>query len=153
MIKEAIVAESGILFKDEPLKSMGFDFVQLAHELDQLGLDVQRFGLNPSLLQLLVQVDQQEASTASTVVSRSPDLTTTPAFRQVSSLYPSLSTALPRSHYYRLEIAVKHAEDIRDSVAALYDQLVASKPWWILETIPMLTTYQEQSGKWIRKRV
>ena len=151
MIKEAIVAESGILFKDEPLKSMGFDFVQLAHELDQLGLDVQRFGLNPSLLQL--QVAQQvasSASTPSTAVSRSPELTTR-ALVPVPLLYSSLSTALHRSH--RLAVAVKHAEDIRDAVAALYDQLVASKPWWILESIPMLTTYQEQSGKWTRKRV
>ena len=150
MIKEAIVAESGILFKDEPLKSMSFDFVQLAHELDQLGLDVQRFGLNPSLL--LLQVDQQAAPT---VVSRPPELMTTPAFLPALSLY---STTLHRP--YRLPVAVKHAEniryaaeDIRDAVAALYDQLVTFKLWWILETIPMLTTYQEQSGKWIRKRV
>jgi len=156
MIKEAIVAESGILFKDEPLKSMGFDFVQLAHELDRLGLDVQRFGLNPSLLQL--QVAQQAASTASTplsehtAVSRSPELTTR-ALIPVPSLYSSLSTALHRSQHFKLAVAVKHAEDIRDAVAGLYDQLVASKPWWILETIPMLTTFQEQSGKWTRKRV
>jgi hypothetical protein len=151
MIKEAIVAESGILFKDEPLKSMGFDFVQLAHELDQLGLDVQRFGLNPSLLQLpVVQQAASSASTPSTAVSRSPELTTR-ALIPVPSLYSSLSTVL--HHSQRLAVAVKHAEDIRDAVAALYDQLVASKPWWILETIPMLTTYQEQSGKWTRKRV
>ena len=148
MIKEAIVAESGILFKDEPLIFMGFDFVQLAHELDRLGLDVQRFGLNPSLL-------QQAASTASTpsdytAVTRSPELKTSPLI-PVPSLYSSLvSTALHRSH---LAVAVKHAMDIRDAVAEIYDQLVASKPWWILETIPMLTTYQEQSGKWTRKRV
>ena len=80
MIKEAIVAQTGILFRDEPLVSMGFDFVQLAHELNRLSLDVQRFGLNPSLLQL--QVAQQAASTPSTpaseytAVSRSPELTT-----------------------------------------------------------------------------
>ena len=154
MIKEAIVAESGILFRDEPLKSMGFDFVQLAHELDRLGLDVQRFGLNPSLLQL--QLTQQTASTASTpsestAVSRSPELTTR-ALIPVPSLHSSLvSTALHRSQH--LAVAVKHAEDIRDAVAGLYDQLVASKPWWILEAIPMLTTYQEQSGKWTRKRM
>ena len=154
MIKEAIVAESGILFKDEPLISMGFDFVQLAHELDRLGLDVQRFGLNPSLLQL--QAAQQAASTVSTpseytAASRSPELTT-PALIPVPSLYSSLvSTALHRSQH--LAVAVKHAMDIRDAVAGIYDQLVASKPWWILETIPMLTTFQEQSGKWTRKRV
>jgi hypothetical protein len=153
MIKEAIVAQTGILFRDEPLVSMGFDFVQLAHELDQLGLDVQRFGLNPSLLQL--QIPQQVASTASTpseynAVSRSPELTTR-ALIPVPSLYSSLvSTALHRSH---LAVAVKHAMDIRDAVADIFDQLVASKPWWILESIPMLTTYQEHSGKWTRKRV
>ena len=151
MIKETIVAETGILFKDEPLISMGFDFVQLAHELDRLGLDVQRFGLNPSLL----EVPQQAVSTASTpsdctAVSRSPELKTSPLI-PVPSLYSSLvSTALHRSH---LAVAVKHAMDIRDAVADIYDQLVASKPWWILETIPMLTTYQEQTGKWTRKRV
>lgn len=154
MIKEAIVAESGILFKDEPLISMGFDFVQLARELDRLGLDVQRFGLNPSLLQL--QVAQQTSSIASTpseytAASRSPELTTR-ALIPVPSLCSSLvSTALHRSQH--LAVAVKHAMDIRDAVAGIYDQLVDSKSWWILETIPMLTTYQEQSGKWVRKRV
>jgi hypothetical protein len=151
MIKEAIVAESGILFKDEPLISMGFDFVQLAHELDRLGLDVQRFGLNPSLLQS--QVAQKAVSTPSeyTAVSRSPEVTTH-ALIPVPSLYSSLiSTALHPSQH--LAVAVKHAMDVRDAVAGIYDQLVASKPWWILETIPMLNTFQEQSGKWTRKRV
>lgn len=150
MIKEAIVSESGILFKDEPLKSMGFDFVQLAHELNRLGLDVQRFGLNPSLLQLPESTVSTPASEY-TALTRSPELKTR-ALIPVPSLYSSLvSTALHRSQH--LAVAVKHAEDIRDAVAGLYDQLVASKPWWILETIPMLTTYQEQSGKWTRKRV
>ena len=150
MIKEAIVAESGILFKDEPLISMGFDFVQLAHELDRLGLDVQRFGLNPSLLEV---APESTASTPSeyTAVARSPELTTR-ALIPVPSLYSSLvSKALHRSQH--LAVAVKHAMDIRDAVAGLYDQLVASKPWWILEVIPMLTTFQEESGKWTRKRV
>jgi hypothetical protein len=159
MIKEAIVAETGILFQEEHLISMGFDFVQLpvAHELNQLGLDseVQRFGLNPSMQ---LQVAQQAASTPSTpsestAVSRSPEPTTREV-NPVPSLYSSLvSTALHRSQY--LAFAVKHAMDIRDAVADIYDQLVASnlKPWWILETIPMLTTYQEQSGKWTRKRL
>ena len=150
MIKEAIVSESGILFKDEPLKSMGFDFVQLAHELNRPGLDVQRFGLNPSLLQLPESTVSTPASEY-TALTRSPELKTR-ALIPVPSLYSSLvSTALHRSQH--LAVAVKHAEDIRDAVAGLYDQLVASKPWWILETIPMLTTYQEQSGKWTRKRV
>jgi hypothetical protein len=152
MIKEAIVAESGILFKDEPLISMGFDFVQLAHELNRLGLDVQRFGLNPSLLELEV-APESTASTPSecTAVCRSPELTTR-ALIPVPSLYSSLvSTALHRSQH--LAVAVKHAMDIRDAVEGIYDQLVAFKPWWILEAIPMLTTYQEESGKWTRKRV
>ena len=131
---------------------MGFDFVQLAHELDRLGLDVQRFGLNPSLLELEV-APESTASTPSeyTAVARSPELTTR-ALIPVPSLYSSLvSKALHRSQH--LAVAVKHAMDIRDAVAGLYDQLVASKPWWILEVIPMLTTHQEESGKWTRKRV
>ena len=151
MIKEAIIAETGIIFKDEPLVSMGFDFVQLAREINRLGLDVQRFGLNPSLLQL--QCSEQATSTVSTpstAVSRSPEL-------QTRALIPvSLHSSLLSTAFYRsqpLAVAVKHAVDIRDAVADIYDQLVASKHWWILEIIPMLTTYQEYTGKWTRKRV
>lgn len=143
MIKEAIVARTGIIFKDEPLISMGFDFVQLAYELDRLGLDVQSFGLNPSLL--------QGESTPSTLVSHSP-APATPALIPVPSFYSSLfATALDHSQHF--VVAVKHAMDIRDAVADIYDQLVSSKNWWALEFIPMLTIYQEHTGKWTRKRV
>jgi hypothetical protein len=150
MIKEAIIAETGISFKEEPLISMGFDFVELAHELHRLGLDVQRFGLNPSLLELPVaQQAVYTPPTPSTAVSRSPDL---PTRALIPVPYSSLlSTAFHRSHNFA--VAVKHAMDIRDAVADIYDQLIASKNWWILEVIPLLTTYQEQTGKWTRIRV
>lgn len=150
MIKEAIIAETGILFKEEPLISMGFDFVELAHELHRLDLDVQRFGLNPSLLEL--PVAQQAVftpptpPTPSTALSRSPNRVLIPV-----PYSPLLSSVFHRSK--NLAVAVKHAMDIRDAVADIYDQLIASKNWWILEIIPMLTTYQEQTGRWTRIRV
>ena len=51
MIKEAIIAGTGILFKNDCLKSLNFDFMELASELDRVGLDFQRTGLDPALLE------------------------------------------------------------------------------------------------------
>ncbi|KAF8797700.1 hypothetical protein BYT27DRAFT_6927925 [Phlegmacium glaucopus] len=147
MVKEAIAAGTGILFKEEPLKSMGFDLVELAHEMHRLNLDVQRYGLNPSLLES--PVSPKTALTPSTEVSLSP----APTSRALPSSYPSLFTAaFDHSRLGRLAVAMKHAMDVRDAFADIYDQLIAAKNWWILEVIPMLTTYQESNGNWIRMR-
>ena len=151
MIKEAIVSGTGILFKEDTLKSMGFDFKGLAHELDRLGLDVQRFGLDPSLLKS--PVSQQEVSTPSTAVTPSPD--STRSLMPLSVFYSHLvaTAAAVFDHSKPLEVTVQHAMDFRDAVAAIYDQLVVAKGWWILEYIPMLTTYQNWDGDWIRMRM
>lgn len=51
MVKEAIVAGTGILFKKDCLKSLNFNFLELASELNRVGLDVRRTGLDPALLE------------------------------------------------------------------------------------------------------
>ena len=150
MVKEAIAAGTGILFKEEPLKSMGFDLVELAHEMHRLNLDVQRYGLNPSLLDS--PVSPKTALTPSTVVSLSP-VPTTRSLNSVPSSYSSLfATAFDHSRLGRLALAMRHAMDIRDAFADIYDPLVYAKNWWVLEVIPMLTTYQEENGNWIKMR-
>lgn len=39
-----------------------------------------------------------------------------------------------------------------DIVAQMYDQLDRSMWWWILELLPLLTTYQHADGDWFQKR-
>jgi hypothetical protein len=42
---------------------------------------------------------------------------------------------------------------IRDIVDSIFDQLLLVWFWWILEIIPMLSTYQDPQGNWIRLRM
>ena len=52
------------------------------------------------------------------------------------------------------QIAVlDHIKDELDSTEAVYNQLHAKIAWWVLELIPMLTTYQDEKGDWIRQRM
>ena len=40
-----------------------------------------------------------------------------------------------------------------DLLADLYDQLKEARPWWVLEWVPTLGTFQRFDGMWIRKKM
>lgn len=48
--------------------------------------------------------------------------------------------------------ALRSKEDRVDAVAPLYDQLKIVPYWWILELIPLLGTFQQEDGSWLRQR-
>jgi hypothetical protein len=43
--------------------------------------------------------------------------------------------------------------NVVDACADIYNQLSLNIGWWVLEAIPMLTTYQKGDGSWLRSRM
>ena len=156
MIKEAIIAGTGILFKKDSLKSLNFDFMELASELDRVGLDVQRTGLDPALLESPVVQPMPSPPSPST-----PEGLLSPIFSPTSQKsFPFMPFAIQNTMaplldqgQRRLIDAVQHVMDIGDAISKVYDQLSEAKHWWILEYIPTLTVHQEPTGDWTRKRM
>ena len=150
MIKEAIIAGTGILFKKDALKSLSFDFVELASELDRVGLDIQRTGLDPALPEPPVIQSMPSPSTPAGLLS--------PIFSPTSQMlthfpFPFVPFVIPRFVPDQTPNTVQHVLSIGDVISKVYDHLLEAKYWWILEIIPTLTTYQEPSGNWTRKRM
>lgn len=154
MIREAIIARTGILFKTDVLKSLDFDFMELASELDRVGLDVHRTGLDPAFLQAPVIPPMPTPSTPagllSPIFSPTSQMSTYFSFPFVPFVIPKI--VLDRSPS-RVADAVQRATNIGDEISKVYDRLFEVKYWWILEIIPTLTTYQESTGDWTRKRM
>lgn len=155
MIKEAIIAGTGILFKKDCLKSLYFDFMELASELDRVGLDVQRTGLDPALLESPVIQPIPSPASPST-----PEGLLSPIFSPTSqNSFPFMPFAVPKITPFldqgrsRLNNTVQYDMGIGDAISKVYDQLSEAKHWWILEYIPTLTMYQEPIGDWTRKRM
>lgn len=153
MIKEAIIAGTGILFKKYCLKSLNFDFVELASELDRVGLDVKRTGLDPALLESPVVQPMPSPSTPEGLLSPIFSPTSQISFPFVPFAVPNTMVALLDQGQRRLIDAVQHVMGVGDAISKVYDQLFEAKHWWILENIPTLTMYQEPTGDWTRKRM
>ena len=153
MIKEAIIAGTGILFKKDCLKSLNFDFMELASEPDRVGLDVQITGLDPDLLVHPVVQSMPSPSTPEGLLSPIFSPTSQTSFPFVPFFIPNTMTPLLEQSQCRLIDAVQHVMGIGDAISKVYDQLLEAKHWWILENIPTLTMYQEPTGDWTRKRM
>jgi Uncharacterized alpha/beta hydrolase domain (DUF2235) len=153
MIKEAIIAGTGILFKKDALQSLNFDFIELASELDRVGLEVQITGLDPALLHPPAIPSSPTASPSTPAGLLSPIFSPT---SQIFS-FPFVPFVIPKvvldQSPSRVVNAVQRVMDIGDVISNVYDQLLKAKSWWILEIIPTLTTYQEPTGDWTRKRM
>ena len=152
MIKEAIIAGTGILFKKDCLKSLNFDFDELASELHRVGLDVQRTGLDPALLEPSVVQPMPSPSTPEGLLSPIFSPTSQTSFPFMPFVIPKIMTPLLDQSQRRVIDAVQDM-GIGDVISKVYDQLFEAKHWWILEYIPTLTMYQEPTGNWRQKRM
>jgi hypothetical protein len=152
MIKEAIIAGTGILFKKDCLKSLNFDFMELASELDRVGLDIQGTGLDPALLESPVVQPMPSPSTPEGLLSPIFSPTSQKSFPFMPFAIPKIAP-LPDQGQSRLNNTVQYDMSIGDAISKVYDQLSEAKHWWILEYIPTLTMYQEPTGDWTRKRM
>jgi len=134
MVKECALI-TDILFDVDHLKKFGIDLRKLTDEVVKTRGEAKakELGFDPSI--------QRNA----TIPENVPEV---PAAVQTSSSYHQshLRQALGRV----IHIPEKYH---RDLLAAVFDQLEKAKPWWVLEFIPLLGTYQLPNGAWIRKRM
>jgi hypothetical protein len=145
MIKECYMAKTGIRFNHDYLEELGFDLLELAHYLEDHGLDVLELGFDIEALKALAEVAEKNRSQDETHTSSVPIpngvVTQPPALNSVMANFPRISNVLLR------------ARARADALAQKFDQLVLVWQWWGLEILPMLATYQNEKGVWIRRRM
>ena len=59
---------------------------------------------------------------------------------------PTVVNDSPQTHFHGLR---HYIHDVFDQI---FDQLVLAWFWWILEILPLRSTYQDPQGNWIRLR-
>ena len=134
--------------------SINFDFVELASELNRAGLDVKQTGIDPTLLQPPAVQPMGSPSTPEGLHSPVFSPTSTHfSFPFVPFVISNPMTAVLDQGQHCVADVVQHVMGVRDAISKIYDQLSETKSWWILECIPMLTTHQEPTGDWTRKRM
>lgn len=166
MIKECLLAGTGLLFDQDVLKSFGFDFKAFGESLSNdilrpLGLTLQQFGFDEMLGQASPASPMINGTVNSPISSPTLAGLSLPSFplSAMSVGYNSLSllsntvSEIKKWVGQDVYLAVKHEQDIADCAAKVWDQLVLQQLWWALEVLPMLTTYQNPDGTWVRKRM
>ena len=133
MIKECALV-TDILFDMDHLKKFGIDLRKLTDEVIETRGETKarELGFDPN-----IQPDK-------TVYENIPEVS---AVQKASSHHQS---PIRQVLGHVIHIPEKYNQDL---VATLFDQLERVKPWWVLEFIPLLGTYQLPSGAWIRKRM
>ena len=144
MIKECILAKTGILFDMEYLKdSLDFDFNGLLEEMREKNISPTDLGAGYEDLEKhaldQTKYEQQQAAAAAAV----PTITVTEAANGTTQTHHN---ATGRS---RLRAGLEHLHDVHDHI---FDQLILAWLWWLLEIIPTLFTFQDPAGNWIRQR-
>jgi len=125
MIKECILCKTGIQFDLEYLQEeLNFDFELLLKDMKKKNIKIKDLGDGYEELEKYVSENDLHHPTNKPNMFHGPE-----TLRQ------------------RLR---RHAHDILDEI---FDQLILVWFWWFLEIIPMLYTYQDQQGDWIRRRM
>lgn len=177
MIKECLLAGTGVLFDQHALSLIGFDFKALEDSLTSSlvpqGLAFKDFGFTANYLG---NQDVQPNPMGSPINLAPLPVSPNGHFRSSLLSFPSLPSvwspasvnsglfSIPSSIIFEIRrraahdhplfnLAVKHAKDAKDCIAEVWDQLHLQRVWWILEVLPMLTTYQRPDGAWVRKRM
>ena len=134
MIKECALV-TDILFNMDYLRKLDIDLPKLTDEVIKTRGETKakELGFDPSI---------QPDKTVSENIFEAPSAVQTASSHHRSHLRQALGRVI--------HIPEKYNQDL---LAALFDQLEMAKPWWVLEFIPMLGTYQLPNGTWIRKRM
>lgn len=129
MIKECISANAGLIFDDRYLKVLGL-------RPDGTSFETERA---PN-----IQTDvapQPSEHIPRGIISR------------LAAHPPSAAGLSGSTHEVAQALAlIMHARDRQDTIAKIYDQLKTAIHWWVLEFIPMGSTFQKLDGSWMRER-
>ncbi|KAF9006968.1 hypothetical protein BDQ17DRAFT_251332 [Cyathus striatus] len=160
MIKECIVTDTGILFDQKYLtNSVGFDFQALEKELQQHNVTLNNFVFDTpastSPLNGEEIVNPEDIARPFSPASHGFEVVTPPRNKPILPFHETLTTLASQvgARIPRADVAIKHARDRHDAIAKIWDQLELARPWWFLEILPMLATYQQTDGTWMRKRL
>jgi len=127
MIRECILCKTGIQFDLDYLQeALDFDFERLLEDMENNNIKVKDLGEGYEELEKYVSENALHH----------------PINKPAPSIFHDHETLRQRLR--------RHARDILDKT---FDQLVIFWFWWIFEIIPMLYTYQDPRGNWIRRRM
>jgi uncharacterized protein (DUF2235 family) len=125
MIKECILCKTGIQFDLDYLQEvLDFDFERLLEDMKEKDIKIKDLGEGYADLQKYVSENDLH--------------------------HPANKSIIFHEHQTLRQRFRSHASDILDDI---FDQLILVWFWWVLEIIPMLYTYQNQQGDWIRRRM
>ncbi|KIL71131.1 hypothetical protein M378DRAFT_65731 [Amanita muscaria Koide BX008] len=137
MIKECILSKTGIRFNPEYLDS------QLRFNLRGLKKEIQGIGeLQDTYWDIEFYLQKQKERARRKKINRMPDIRGVDKF---FTSWPGFFDIVESS-----ENLYDNARDIGDRI---FDQLTHRSTWWILEVLPTFSSFQDQSGDWIRSRV
>ncbi|KIL60376.1 hypothetical protein M378DRAFT_923486 [Amanita muscaria Koide BX008] len=154
MIKECILSETGIMFDLKYLKDdLNFDFDGLIKEIGNETKKQNRIMQYHELKEYRdAQLKEREAKdttngTAHIDAKLEEISNKTEKQNRIMKVRDAKQDTLPLPMQQRCG----HAWDI---LADIFDQLVIFWYfWWMLEVVPMLYTYQDHHGNWIRRRM
>ena len=133
MIRECILAKTGIQFDLEHLRDdLSFDFDDLEKEMKNKKLTPEDLG------EAYLKIEEYAEDSRKRAKEKEP-----------SKLANPNSSVISETHFGSIR---RHIHDIFDNI---FDQLAMKWwfCWWLLEFIPMLTTYQDSEGNWTHLRM
>jgi len=162
MIKECILAKTGIQFDMDYLRdNLDFDFDDLVNEMEKRKMKPEELGEAYRGIEAYAAHSRMTRAQAQEKEQSKPAGADGPPELQGLSRYiyeifqwwfwwmlPVQAQVQPEQT--PLQGLRRHILDVFDRV---FDQLLIARSWWILEIIPMLTTYQDLEGNWIRLRM
>jgi uncharacterized protein (DUF2235 family) len=128
MIRECFKTNSGIIFHTEELRKVGLDPATLYPVVRPRPPAIP---INPTSLkphELIQDIPKSSSTSKQAVDDNNNNNTPNPAEVVHSS---------------------EEEEDLRDSLAPLYDELKLGWTWWILEILPLIHKFQDRENKWI----
>ncbi|KAF8723155.1 hypothetical protein AX14_009515 [Amanita brunnescens Koide BX004] len=132
MIKECILTKTGIQFDMEYLRdSLDFDFHELVTEMEEKDMKIEDLGQAYQGIENYAQESFEQAQER----------------QERAKAKAETQSDSPQTHVH----GFRHY--IHDVIDTIFDQLLLVWFWWILEFLPMLSTYQDLQGNWIRVRM
>lgn len=136
MIRQCFLADTGIRFHAELLRTVGLDPASLYPVVLSRPPPVH---LSPSVPHPLTETHPSNLGKPKLIGSNAPPTLPT------SDTWGSIGYACHDSNGPKLS---EEEEDLADALSPIYDQLELAKYWWALEVIPMRHRYQNEDDTW-----